>query len=122
MYVAFSNRTRAIILKIMDYEVDEEVAMRPAFAFVLTWAFIFVGANTISFFVLSDGYGIQRVADGIIRVGWPLLMFERGGLAFRCEFYGLSALGDLAIAAVASGAALFLWRLLRVVSGPSQNH
>jgi len=37
-------------------------------------------ANVLSYFVLSDGFGIRVGNDGIIRAGWPFLVFERGGI------------------------------------------
>ena len=61
----------------------------------LTTICLFVLANTASYFIRSDGYGVLGVQDGIVRVGCPFLMLERGGFVHR-EFVSLSAaLGNL---------------------------
>jgi hypothetical protein len=77
-------------------------------------------ANVLSYFVLSDGFGIRVGNDGIIRAGWPFLVFERGGIDGRDEFYPDGALRNLvvavAIAVVISGAwHLNRWRSSRSV-------
>jgi hypothetical protein len=76
-------------------------------------------ANVLSYFVLSDGFGLRPGNDGIIRVGWPCLMLERGGIDGRDEFYSDRALRNLiiaiAIAVVISGA----WYVIRRRSSSS---
>jgi hypothetical protein len=99
------------ILETMDFDADEKLDVHPAHAFALVFVVVFVAANAISYFVLSDGNGIRQVYDGMIRVGWPFLIYERGGVVYRSEFHGLAALGDTLIAAAGSGVAVFLWRL-----------
>jgi len=60
---------------------------------------VFIVINAISFCVLSDGHGVTQVHDGIVRVGWPLLIFEEGGFIWRREFYLTAAFVDLVFAA-----------------------
>jgi hypothetical protein len=74
---------------------------------------IFVLANFLSYFALSDFHGIGRVYDGMKRVGWPFLMFEEGGFVWRREFYPKGALGDVACAAFAGTMVVYVVGFLR---------
>lgn len=74
---------------------------------VIFWAFVglclFVVTNAASYFVRSDGYGLPGVQDGIIRVGCPFLMLEVGGFAHREYLSVTAAVGNLLVAALATG-------------------
>jgi hypothetical protein len=68
--------------------------------------------NGISYFLRSDGYGLQRVADGLVRWGVPFLVLDKGGVDGRDRFYW-KALAANALCAV--GLAIFvtvLWYLM----------
>ena len=67
-----------------------------------------------------DGHGIARVNDGIVRVGWPILFYEKCGFAFRERFYPHALLLDLGCA-VAAGVALIRWRAV-IQSGTRSGH
>jgi hypothetical protein len=55
-----------------------------------------------SYFLRSDGYGVLDYRDGIIRVGFPFVIVERGGQVYR-EYFSLSAaLADLSLALIAA--------------------
>ena len=56
-------------------------------------------ANVASYFLLSDRYGVQwGWQDLVVRVGFPFLMFERGGFNGRDNFYVGAAAKNLTIA------------------------
>ena len=55
-------------------------------------------ANVASYFLLSAGYGVLPINDGVIAIGFPFVIFEQGGLAGREDFYIEGAVGDLLIA------------------------
>lgn len=80
---------------------------------------LFVVANAASYFLRSDGYGLPGVQDGVVRVGFPFLMMERGGFAHH-EFVNLpAALGNLLIASVTAGFALGIGCLMKRASEPN---
>ena len=82
------------------------MAVKRVIMWLLASVCLFVLANAASYFLRSDGYGLAGVQDGIIRVGCPVLMMERGGFAHR-EFVSLSAaLGNLFIASITAAFAL----------------
>ena len=62
---------------------------------------LFAVANGVSYFVFSDGHGVQTVHDGIQRAGFPWLFWERGGFVYRHTISAAAFAADLAIAAVA---------------------
>lgn len=70
-------------------------------------------ANAASFFALSSGYGVLKVNDGIIRVGFPFLMFEEGGFAYRCNFYWKAAAGNLSVALLLGALVSTMWHFMR---------
>ena len=70
---------------------------------------LFIVISLTSFFALTDGHGVARVYDGITRVGWPLLMYEEGGYVHRQNFYLKAAMVDLAVAALISIIAVWVW-------------
>jgi hypothetical protein len=73
---------------------------------VLASVCLFVIANGASYFLRSDGFGLPGVQDGIVRVGCPFLMMERGGFAHR-EFVSMSAaLGNLIVASLTAALVL----------------
>ena len=55
----------------------------------------FLVINGISYFVRSDGYGVTKVEDGIVQVGFPFLIFEEGGFAYRRHFSLQAVFGNL---------------------------
>ena len=79
----------------------------------LTTICLFVVANSASYFIRSDGYGVLGVQDGIVRVGCPFLMLERGGFVHR-EFVSLSAaLGNLFVASITAAFALAISHFMK---------
>jgi hypothetical protein len=57
----------------------------------------FLVINGISYFVRSDGYGVRKVEDGIVQVGFPFLIFEEGGFAYRRRFSLQAVFGNLLV-------------------------
>ncbi len=79
---------------------------------------LFVIANGVSYIIRSDGYGLPGVQDGIIRIGSPFLMMERGGFAHR-EFVSLyAALGNLFVASIGATLVLGVGYFRRRPAGP----
>ncbi len=54
--------------------------------------------NVASYFWFSAGYGVIPVNDGVLAMGFPFVMFERGGYDGREEFYAKAAAGNLLFA------------------------
>jgi hypothetical protein len=81
--------------------------MRTLWHIVTAAILTFIGISTASYILFSDGHGFSEVSDGIKRIGWPFMMFERGGLVYRNEFHLAAALGDFAVA-LCFGAVLYL--------------
>lgn len=70
-------------------------------AFLLAVSSIaFLVINGVSYLVRSDGHGVTKVADGIVQVGFPFLIFEEGGLDYRRHFSLQALLGNLLVAIV----------------------
>lgn len=89
-------------------------------AWVLTSVCLFVIANGASYFFRSDAFGLPGVQDGIVRVGCPFLMIERGGFAHR-EFASLSAaMNNLLVASIAAALALGIGYLMKRAAGPDE--
>ena len=88
--------------------------MKPVASIFAVVCGLFVVANVISYFVLSDGHGVRIGNDGIQRAGFPLLIWERGGFVYRHTFSALGLASDFAVAAVAGilVSALY-WRVRR---------
>ena len=66
---------------------------------------LFVIANLVAIEFLSDcglaaAFGLARCADDIVRIGFPMIVSQFGGLVFRETFYPDALLVDL-IAALA---------------------
>jgi len=72
-----------------------------AFALLTSW----------SFFALSDGHGVIHVHDGVTRIGWPWVLFEEGGFAWRRAFYAWAAVVDLAFAIILSATLFAIWKI-----------
>ena len=67
--------------------------------------------NVISYYVRSDK---PEGDDGIRGVGFPFLVWEEGGFAYRNHFSHAALWGDIAVAVCASAAAgVLVWRLSR---------
>lgn len=82
------------------------MAVKRVTGWVLASLCLFVVANTASYFLRSDGYGLRDVQDGIVRIGCPFLIIERGGFAHR-EFVSLSAaLGNAVTSLITMGLVL----------------
>src|SRR6266566_5920136 len=65
-------------------------------------------ANFISYYVRTDMPG---AADAIRRAGFPFLVWEEGGFAYRNHFSQAALLGDIAVAVcLGSVAGVALWR------------
>lgn len=83
---------------------------------------LFLLITAISYFALSDGYGLPGVEDGLTRVGFPFLFFERGGLAFRSEFSIIAFIGDVLAAFVLTVCvALALQYSAKMMNRPSKS-
>jgi len=68
-------------------------------------------ANVISYYVRTDAPG---AADAIRRAGFPFLVWEEGGFAYRYHFSHAALLGDIAVAVcLGSVAGVALWRFRR---------
>ena len=68
-------------------------------------------ANVISYYVRTDMPG---AADAIRRAGFPFLVWEEGGFAYRYHFSHAALWGDIALAVCASAAAgVFIWWVSR---------
>lgn len=96
------------------------MALKRVIVWVLASGCLFVVANVASYFLRSDGYGLPGVQDGIVRVGCPFLMIERGGFAHR-EFVSMSAaIGNLFVASITAAFALGLGYFMKRTgeSGP----
>jgi len=72
---------------------------------------LFFVANGASYFIRSDGYGIRWVQDGMIRSGWPFLMFETGGFSHHEHVNVFAAVGNMLIAGVTTGIAIGFYRV-----------
>lgn len=79
---------------------------------------LFVVANAASYFLRSDGFGLPGVEDGIVRVGCPFLLMERGGFAHREFLSPSAALGNLFIASVTAAIALGIYYFMKRTGGP----
>jgi hypothetical protein len=66
-------------------------------------------ANAASYFLLSDGYGVAKGNDQIIRFGFPFLVYEKGGFAFRDRFYWPAAAKNVAVAIAFASAITCVW-------------
>jgi hypothetical protein len=62
---------------------------------------LFAVSSLGSYFLRSTGYGLFQVNDGLLQVGFPFLMFDRGGFEGRELFSASAALGNLLVASVA---------------------
>ncbi len=68
-------------------------------------------ANVISYYVGTDAPG---AADAIRRVGYPFLVWEEGGFAYRYHFSRAALLGNIAVAVcLGSVAGVARWRFGR---------
>jgi hypothetical protein len=85
----------------LEQAVRAQLMMAKRFlVWVLASVCLFVIANSASYFLRSDGFGLPGVRDGIVRVGCPFLMMERGGFVHR-EFVSMAAaLGNLFVASI----------------------
>lgn len=80
--------------------------MKNILVFVLGFAvtlLIFLVINVIAIQVMSDcgimgALGMAGCADDISRAGFPLLVWERGGFAYRDTFDAIALLIDVVIA------------------------
>lgn len=103
--------------------------MKNILVFVLGFAvtlLVFLIINVIAIQVRSDcgimgALGMAGCADDISRAGFPLLVWERGGFAYRDTFDAIALLIDVAIAfgvsALAGGGATLAWA--RIAAQPS---
>ena len=87
--------------------------MRPAVtSFSITFA-AFRLLNGLSYFVLSDGYGVLKVYDGVVRIGFPFVIFERGGIAYQ-EYFHADSLGpNMLCSLMLAGSVSFFHSLTR---------
>lgn len=79
---------------------------------------LFIIANGASYFLRSSGYGVIQVNDGILRVGFPFVMFERGGIDGHELFSASAALGNLFVASITTAFALGIGYLVKRTAGP----
>jgi hypothetical protein len=80
---------------------------------------LFVAISLTSFFALTDGHGVVSWNDGITRVGWPMLMYEKGGIFYRENFYLKAAMVDFSVAALISIIAVWVWN--KTIGSDSNN-
>ena len=67
--------------------------------------------NVISYYVRTDMPG---AADAIRRAGFPFLVWEEGGFAYRYHFSHAALWGNIAVAlCLSSTAAVLVWRVSR---------
>jgi hypothetical protein len=66
---------------------------------------MFAIVSAISYFTRSDGYGLPGVQDGIIRAGYPFVIFESGGLSPHSSVLVMAAIEDLFVALCATAVA-----------------
>lgn len=71
-----------------------------SFWFCTVWLGALGLINGVSYFLLSDGHGMDPVADGISRLGWPFLIFEKGGIVYRSNFHWEAVLGNFLLTGV----------------------
>ena len=62
---------------------------------------VFVVTCAVSYLLRSDGHGLPGVQDGIRRLGFPLVIWEEGGFAYRQTFSSVALIGDFLIAVIA---------------------
>ena len=82
---------------------------------------LFCTANVASYFLRSSGYGVIEVNDGIFRVGFPFVMFERGGIDGHEFFSASAALGNFLVASVTAALALGLCHVMKRVTGGAES-
>ena len=74
---------------------------------------VFLVVNGASYLLMSDGYGVQKVYDGVQRAGFPFRFWERGGIYYR-HWFSISAFAlDLAVAVVLAFCIAFLYRRVK---------
>src|SRR2546423_5156856 len=78
-------------------------------------------ANGISYFVLSDGYGVRHVADGRIRWGVPFLVLDEGGFEGRSRFYWKGLAADALCGIVMAIFVAGLWYLMQKAGHDTRN-
>jgi hypothetical protein len=72
---------------------------------------IFGIANALSYYVRTDMPG---AADAIRRVGFPFLVLEEGGFAYRYHFNHAALWANIGLAIfLGVGAGVLLWRVAR---------
>lgn len=82
---------------------------------------LFCVVNVASYFLRSSGYGVIEVNDGIFRVGFPFVIFERGGIDGH-EFFSVSAaLGNLLVASVTTALALGIGHAMKRVTRDAES-
>ena len=62
---------------------------------------VFVITSGVSYLLRSDGHGLPGVQDGIRRLGFPLVIWEEGGFAYRQTFSFVALMTDIALAVIA---------------------
>jgi hypothetical protein len=80
---------------------------------LLLTAAIFSLGNGASYFLRSDGFAMGLVQDGLLRCGFPLLFWERGGFGYHEYFFPVRLLEDLGACLIAAGAVMVLMRWRR---------
>jgi hypothetical protein len=68
-------------------------------------------ANGVSYFLRSDS---TRVMDGFRSFGFPFMVWREGGIAGISEFSQAALLGNIAVAAMLSALAGYIWRIRHV--------
>jgi hypothetical protein len=62
---------------------------------------VFAVACVASYLLRSDFHGLPGVQDGIRRLGFPVVIWEEGGFAYRQTFNVVALVIDSALAVVA---------------------
>ena len=73
---------------------------RPARIVAISLA-LFAVVNGLSYVLRSDGFGLPVVHEGIVRCGFPLVFWKKGGWTNLHDFYLLPFLTDALVAFVA---------------------
>jgi hypothetical protein len=68
---------------------------------ILASVVVFAITCAVSYLFRSDGHGLPGVQDGIRRLGFPLVIWEEGGFAYRQTFSFVALLADIALAVIA---------------------
>ena len=117
----FTNSWDAENLYVLRLARNVVEQMRTAWRIATVTIILFVCINTASFFARTDGHGITHTYDGTTRVGWPALIYERGGYVYHKRVYPVGVLLDLVSAAVFSASLVLCWTAVSFRQSPDDD-